>query len=118
MATIGCYIQVHNVDEFSLIIVDRKIRHEVIMMTWEKLCSITKGWIGGHGQPERLWKLKVASLFWKLEQAVFNRCEFYDDCKVLLKMPLTKEEAKKIDNDFVSIFQEQEEDDDGVVKNG
>lgn len=98
---------------------------------WDKLCTWTGGWLGGHGLPDLFWKIPVGRAKWDhddpndpmlinnvawmmcdLEQWVLN---LGDDRRVrdavVATIPVDIHTARKLDPALVEILTDDEEDD-------
>lgn len=93
----------------------------VVENGFESLCTLTGGWLGGHGLPEPFWRIpvgrparaddgllvnSVASRLMDLESAVVRWA--HRRWKLVADIEITPEEVRQINPEFFSIFCESE----------
>jgi len=95
-------------------------RHAVVLESaFDKLCWLTRGWLGGHGMPGKLWEIplgrakydeegdlenSIASKFADLEQSVYQYGFRRETNRV--EIDITPEQARAIDPEFVKSMED------------
>lgn len=123
----------HAAGGFYLQITDRPRWVVAKEWAWYNLCTLTRGWIGGHGMPDKFWKIpvgrakwdhhdpdepwlinSVANMFCDLEQWVLNLGDDFRGKQVqdrMVTIPIPTDVAEKLDPDYVKNLPSDDEDD-------
>lgn len=116
-------------DQWSVVIKDTPHRYIFLECLWDRLCWLTRGWLGGHGKfpaffyriptgpakwdmsdPDGPWlENNLPAAFMELENWVLFLGEYRGKVKEVAKIPVDKEIARKISPDFVGTFDDDHE---------